>query len=85
MVWTHWHCEIWATVGCGKPRWVCSVVRKWVEDKQNVDVVRWANNQAPTFRLAHEQRCAHMISEGSYTKSETNSCSCSQFAKKTSN
>jgi hypothetical protein len=26
-------------IGCGKPRWVYDVIRKWVEDKQNVGVV----------------------------------------------
>jgi len=29
MVWPHWHHEKLATIGCGKPRHVCSVVRKW--------------------------------------------------------
>ncbi len=45
MVWPHWHYERWATIRCCKPRQVCSVVRKWVDDKQNVSVVGQINNQ----------------------------------------
>jgi hypothetical protein len=54
MVWPHWHYERWATIECGKPRHVCSVVRKWVEDKWNSSVVGWPNNQTPTPRPTHE-------------------------------
>ncbi len=45
-------------------------------------VVRRINNQVPTLGPAHEQRCAHMISKGTSTKSEANSYSCKQSAKK---
>jgi hypothetical protein len=44
MVWPHSHCERWATVGCGKPKWVHDVVRKWVKDKQNAGVVGQTSN-----------------------------------------
>jgi hypothetical protein len=54
MVWSHWHYERWATIECGKLRHVCSVVRKWVEDKWNASVVGRPNNQAPTPRPTHE-------------------------------
>jgi len=49
MVCSHWHNERWATIGHGKPKWVCSVLRKWDKDGQNASVIRWTNNQAPTL------------------------------------
>ncbi len=85
MVWSHQHCERWATVRCGKPRWVRNVVRKWADDKGNVGVVGQANNQAPTLEPAHEQRRIHMISKGMFIRSEANSCSCKQSTKETCN
>ncbi len=48
-------------------------------------VVGRVNNQAHALGPAHEWKCAHMIFEGTSTKSEANSCSCGQFAKKTYN
>jgi hypothetical protein len=48
MVWPYWHCEMWAIIGCDKPKQVRIVVRKWVYDKWNVGVVGRINNQAPT-------------------------------------
>jgi hypothetical protein len=54
MVWPHKHHERWATIGCGKPRQTCNVVRKWAKDKWNVVVLGWINNQALTPGLAHE-------------------------------
>jgi hypothetical protein len=47
MVSALWQCERCAIIGCGKSRWVCNVVKKWAEDKWNVGVVRWTNNQLP--------------------------------------
>jgi len=38
-----------AIIGCGKPRQVCNVVRKWTKDKQIIGVLRWINNQVPTI------------------------------------
>jgi hypothetical protein len=70
------------TIGCGKPKWIHSVVRKWIENKQNVCVVGWTNNQAHAFGPTHERRCAHMTFEGTSTKSETNFCFCSDPPKK---
>jgi hypothetical protein len=35
MAWPHWHHERCATVRCGIPRHICSVVRKWVENEPN--------------------------------------------------
>ncbi len=63
-------------IGCGKPRQVHSVVKKWVKDKQNVGVVGQVNNQTDAFKLAHERRHAHMISKGTSIRSKTNFCSC---------
>jgi hypothetical protein len=28
MIWSHWHCERWAGVGCGIPKKVCNVTKK---------------------------------------------------------
>jgi len=56
MVWPHWHHKRWATIGCGKTRWVRNVIRKWVGDKWNVGVVGQANNQVHALGSAHEQR-----------------------------
>jgi hypothetical protein len=85
MVWPHWHHKRCATIGCGKPRWVCSVVRKWVDDKRNVGVVGWTNNQAHALGLAHEQRLACIIFEGVSTRREANSYSYKHSTKKTCN
>jgi hypothetical protein len=54
MVWPHQQHERCTIIRYGKLRWVCSVVKKWVDDKQNVGVVGWANNQVLTFGLAYE-------------------------------
>ncbi len=40
-----------AIIGCGKPSQVCNVVKKWTEDKQNIGVVGWANNQMTIIGL----------------------------------
>jgi len=85
MVWPHLHCERWATIECGKLRQVCSVIKKWIEDKWNVDVVERVNNQALALGLAHERRYVRMISKGISTKSEANFCSCKWFAKEAYN
>jgi hypothetical protein len=76
MVRPHQHHERWAIIGCGKPRWIHNVVKKWTKNKQNVSVVGQANNQVLAPRPTHEWRCARMIFEGTSIKSETNSCSC---------
>jgi hypothetical protein len=39
------YCEKCATTSCDKPRWVCIVIKKWVEDKQNASVIERTNNQ----------------------------------------
>jgi hypothetical protein len=44
MIWSHWHCKRWVTIGCGKPRRIHSVVRKWVDNKRNAGVIGRANN-----------------------------------------
>jgi hypothetical protein len=75
MVWPHWHHERWATIGCGKPRQVCNVIRKWVDDKRNLGVIGQINNQASTPRPTHEQRHVCVISEGTFIQSEKKSCS----------
>jgi hypothetical protein len=73
MVWPHWHHERWATIGCSKLKWVRSVIKKWANDKRNVGVVGWTNNQALALRPAHERRCAYAIFEGTSTRREANS------------
>jgi hypothetical protein len=72
-------------MGCGKPRRVCSVIRKWVNDKQNASVVRRTNNQTHALRPTHEWKCVCVISKGTSTRRETNSYSCKQSAKETFN
>jgi hypothetical protein len=71
-------------LGCGKPKQVHNVIIKWVKDKRNVGVLGQINNQMPILGLAHEQKHAHMISKGMFTKSKTTFCSCRRFAKKLS-
>jgi hypothetical protein len=39
MVWPHYHYERWATLRCGNPRWIHSAKNKWIDNKQNIDVV----------------------------------------------
>jgi len=39
MIWSHSHHEKWATIRCGKPKQVCSALRKWAKHKQYVGVV----------------------------------------------
>jgi hypothetical protein len=85
MVWPHWHHERWVTVKQGKLRWVHSALKKWVDDRWNVSVVKQANNQMLTLIPTHEWRCARTISKWMFTKSETNSCSCKWFAKEAFN
>jgi len=75
MEWPHWHCEKWVIIRCGKPKRVHSVVRKWIEDKQNAGVIGRTNNQMFTLQFAHDRRCAHMISKSLSNKSEANFCS----------
>jgi hypothetical protein len=76
MVWPHQCYERWETVGCGEPKRVHSVVKKWVENKWNAGVIGWVNKQAPTLGLAHEWKHACMITKGVSTKSEANFYSC---------
>jgi hypothetical protein len=85
IVWPHKCHEKWETIGCDKPKRIHSVVKKWVEDKWNAGVVKWANKQVPTLRLTCEWRHACMIFEGVYTKNEANSYSCKQSIKVTYN
>jgi hypothetical protein len=35
-----------------------------------------------SFKLTHEQKHVHMMSKGTFTISETNSCSCKRSTKK---
>jgi len=58
-------------LGCGKPKQVHNVIIKWVKDKRNVGVLGQINNQMPILGLTHEQKHAHMISKGMFTKSKT--------------
>jgi len=83
MVWPNWNCERCAIVGCDKTRQVCSVIRKWADDKRNVGVIKWTKNQAHAPRPTHEQKHAHVIFEGMSTRRETNSCLCKRSTKKT--
>ncbi len=76
-----WQCERCAIIGCGKSRWVCNVVRKWAEDKWNVGVVRWINNQLPTVGPAQDQP-VHVVSKGAFIRNVKNSYSCKQSIKK---
>ncbi len=85
IVWPHLHRERWAIIGCGKPRQVCNVVKKWVNDKQNVGVVGRVNNQEPILGPTHEQRRAQAISKGMSTRGEANSYSCKWSAKEVCN
>ncbi len=48
-------------------------------------MVEQANNQAPTLGLAHEQRHAYMIFDGTSTRNETNFSSCEQSNKEACN
>jgi len=94
MVWPHWHHERWPTIGCGKPRWVCSAIRKQANDKCNAFLTIHRNrgsthiNQLDlwcgrtSLGLAHERRHACTISEETPTKSKVNSCLCKQSIKK---
>jgi hypothetical protein len=41
----------WTIIGCGKPKRVRNVVKKWADDKQNAGVVRQTNNQVHTLHL----------------------------------
>jgi hypothetical protein len=62
----------WATVRCGKPRWVRNVVRKWTKDKQNANVLGRANNKVSALGPAHEQKYVCMIFEETFIRSDTN-------------
>jgi hypothetical protein len=73
------------TIRCGKPKEVHSVIRKWINDKQNASVVGWVNNQAPTLGPTHEWRCAGVISERVSTKREANSYLCKWSIKESYN
>jgi hypothetical protein len=53
---TTWKCAI---VGCGKPRWVLNIVKKWTKDKWNVGVVGWINNKHLWLKL-HKTRDVQM-------------------------
>jgi hypothetical protein len=70
MVWPHLHHERWTTTRCGKPRQVHSVVKKWAEDKWNVNVVGQVNNQVFAPRPTHKWRDVLMVSEGTSIKNE---------------
>jgi hypothetical protein len=76
IVWPHQHFERYKIVRCGILKWICSVVRKWMEDKRNERVLGRVNNQALDARPTQEWRCAHTTSKGAYVRSEVNSCSC---------
>jgi hypothetical protein len=52
-------------------------VRKWAENKWNEGVLGWANNEALVIGPTHERRRVCITSEGTCTRSEVNSCSCS--------
>jgi hypothetical protein len=77
-----WQCEKCAIIGCNKSRWVCNVVRKWVEDKWNVGVVGWINNQVPTVEPPHDQRHVQVVSKEAFIRNVKNSYSCKRSIKK---
>jgi hypothetical protein len=85
MVWPHWHRERCIIIGYSKPRWVHSATRKWADDKQIVNVVKWINNQTIALELEHEREHARVIFERAFTRREANSCSCKRFAKEARN
>jgi hypothetical protein len=76
MVWPHWHCERCETIRCDIMKRIWSVIRKWVEDKQNQRVLTQANNQAPVVGPTHEQNCVRTTSKKTAARSEVNSCLC---------
>jgi hypothetical protein len=53
------------------PKEVCDV-----EDKQNEEVLRWTNNQAPASRPTQEWKYAPTTFKRTHIRSEINSCSC---------
>ncbi len=63
-------CEKCAIIRCDKTRWICNVVRKWVENQWNVAMVGWTNNQVPTLGPTQDQdqRCVHVVSKGVVSK-----------------
>jgi hypothetical protein len=71
-----WQCEKCLTIGCGKPKQVHNVIWKWTKDKQNVSVVRHVNNWTLVVQVTHNWKCVIVTSEGTFTKSVTNSYSC---------
>jgi hypothetical protein len=85
MIWPHRHHERWAMVRCGKSRQVHSAAKKWTKDKWNASVVGRSNNQMPAPGPTHEWRCARMIFEKTFTKSEANSYSCRRSPKNARN
>jgi hypothetical protein len=56
------------TLRCGIPRQIRSVLRKWIEDKQNERVLRQTNNQALVVGPTKEWRCARTTSERTFVK-----------------
>jgi hypothetical protein len=75
----------WATIGCGKPRFMHNIGRKWVGDKRNASVVGQGNNQMSTSRVTHDWKFVYMIYKGTFIKSDANLCSCRRNVKKTCN
>ncbi len=69
-------------MGCGKPRQVHSVVRTWINDKQNDGVIRRTNNQAPTLGPTHEHKHVCTIFKGVCIRNEAYSYTCRRYAKK---
>jgi hypothetical protein len=64
---------------------VHNVIRKWADDKWNVYVVGRTNNQVLALGPTHEQKHVRVISKITFTKKETNSCSCKWSAKEACN
>jgi hypothetical protein len=64
-----------AIVGCDKPRRV-NIVKKWIKDKWNANVLGWVNNQVPATKLAQDRKHVHVVAKGTSIRNVANSCSC---------
>jgi hypothetical protein len=67
----HWwydHTKRCVTIGCGIPKWIRIVVKKWVEDKRNEGVLGQSNNQAPTAGPTQERKRVHVTPKGKFAR-----------------
>jgi len=61
-------------VGCGKPKWLHSVIRKWADDKRNASVEKRINKHLPLNSHMNEDVFVQYLKEHLLKGKQTLAC-----------